>query len=56
MIDHVRKRFRCFGCGAGGTILDFVARLEQCSIGKAAATLAACCAADTETPPPISDG
>jgi DNA primase len=42
-IDHGRNRFHCFGCGATGSILDFVARLEGCTIREAAALVAAYC-------------
>ena len=35
-INSVRNRFRCFGCGAKGSILDFVARLERIGIKRAA--------------------
>ena len=27
-----RNIFRCFACGAGGTVLDFVAAMERCSL------------------------
>lgn len=43
LIDHLRNRFRCFGCGAGGSVLDFVARLENCTIAEAAAIVANWC-------------
>jgi DNA primase len=42
-IDHARNRFRCFGCGAKGSILDFVASLEGCTIKEAATIIAASC-------------
>ena len=47
LIDHARNRFHCFGCGAGGSILDFVAKLENCTIAEAAATIAECCGVAT---------
>jgi DNA primase len=47
-IDHVRNRFRCFGCGAKGSILDFVATLEGCTIKEAAVLLAEWCGIATE--------
>jgi DNA primase len=28
----VRDVFHCFACGAGGTVLDFVAAIERCSL------------------------
>ncbi|MDX1486509.1 MAG: CHC2 zinc finger domain-containing protein [Alphaproteobacteria bacterium] len=31
-----KKVFHCFACGAAGSILDFVARMESCSLGGAA--------------------
>ncbi|MGD8811073.1 MAG: CHC2 zinc finger domain-containing protein [Gammaproteobacteria bacterium] len=34
-----RKLFHCFACGAKGTVLDFVAEMEQCSIPEAARLL-----------------
>ena len=48
-IDHVRNRFRCFGCGANGSILDFVARLENTSIKEAAELVASWCGVTDET-------
>lgn len=42
-IDHTRNRFRCFGCGAKGSILDFVARLDGSTIREAAALVASWC-------------
>ena len=47
-IDHVRNRFRCFGCGATGSILDFVARLENTSIKEAAELVASWCGVTDE--------
>jgi DNA primase len=35
-----RNIFHCFSCGAGGTVLDFVAALEECSMREAARKLA----------------
>lgn len=43
LIDHAHNRFHCFGCGEGGSILDFVARLEHCTIRQAAEIIAECC-------------
>ncbi len=38
---NLRKNvFHCFSCGAGGTVLDFVAAMEQCSLREAARKLA----------------
>ena len=47
-IDHARNRFRCFGCGAKGSILDFVAKLERSTIREAAALVAEWCGIATE--------
>ena len=47
-IDDTRKRFRCFGCGAKGSVLDFVAQLEGCTIAEAAVIVAACCGVGDE--------
>src|SRR5215471_10597206 len=32
--------FHCFACGAGGTVLDFVAAMDRCSLREAALKLA----------------
>ena len=37
----VRNVFHCFACGAGGTVLDFVAAMEHCSLYDAAQKLQA---------------
>jgi DNA primase len=42
-IDQARKRFQCFACGARGSILDFVALLDGCTILEAANIIADCC-------------
>lgn len=42
-INLGKKVFHCFACGEKGTILDFVARLESCSIAAAAQLLARWC-------------
>ncbi len=42
-INLVHKVFHCFACGAKGTILDFVARMESCPIVDAARLLAGWC-------------
>jgi DNA primase len=42
-INLGKKIFHCFACGEKGTILDFVARLEPCSIAEAAQLLAGWC-------------
>ena len=42
-INLDKKVFHCFACGGKGTILDFVARMEYCSIADAARLLAGWC-------------
>lgn len=34
-----RNIFHCFACGAGGTVLDFIAAMERCSLFEAAEKL-----------------
>jgi DNA primase len=34
-VDARRQRFRCFGCGAGGDVLDFLAAAENLDAGAA---------------------
>src|ERR1035441_10128911 len=38
-VNLARNVFRCFACGAGGTVLDFVAAMEGCSLFDAARRL-----------------
>jgi DNA primase len=40
-VNSVRNIFHCFACGAGGTVLDFVAAMEGCSLFEAAQRLQA---------------
>ena len=40
-VDLRRKIFHCFSCGAGGDVLDLVARMERCSLREAALQLKA---------------
>ena len=47
-----RKVFHCFGCGAKGSVLDFVARIENVSIAEAARQVKAMCGVRNEAPPP----
>ena len=42
-----RNIFHCFSCGAGGTVLDFVAAMERCTLREAALKLQA----GTDRPP-----
>lgn len=39
--NTARNVFHCFACGAGGTVLDFVAAMERCSLYEAAEKLKA---------------
>src|SRR5919199_5225304 len=36
-----RNIFHCFSCGAAGSVLDFVAAMERCTLREAALRLAA---------------
>lgn len=38
-VDMKRKIFHCFSCGAGGDLLELVARLERCTVRQAALQL-----------------
>jgi DNA primase len=38
-VNLVRNIFHCFACGAGGTVLDFVAAMEGCTLREAAEKL-----------------
>ena len=38
-VDVKRKIFHCFWCGAGGDLLELVARLERCTVRQAALQL-----------------
>lgn len=38
--NRTRNIFHCFSCGAGGSVLDFVAALDGCSLREAALKLA----------------
>lgn len=40
-VNLARNIFHCFACGAGGTVLDFVAAMEGCSLSEAASKLRA---------------
>jgi len=40
-VNLARNIFHCFACGAGGTVLDFVAAMERCSLFDAALKLQA---------------
>lgn len=39
-VNTARQLFHCFSCGAGGTVLDWVAAVEQCGVQEAAQKLA----------------
>lgn len=38
-VNLARNIFHCFACGAGGTVLDFVAAMDRCSLFEAAQKL-----------------
>ncbi len=40
-VNLARNIFHCFSCGVGGTVLDFVAAMEGCSLSEAAQKLQA---------------
>lgn len=40
-VNLARDIFHCFACGAGGTVLDFVAAMDRCSLFEAAQKLQA---------------
>lgn len=42
-VNLARNIFHCFACGAGGTVLDFVAAMEGCTIFEAAQRLQFMC-------------
>jgi len=42
-VNLARNVFHCFACGAGGTVLDFVAAMEGCSLFEAAQRLQSMC-------------
>ena len=46
-----RTVFHCFSCGAGGTVLDFVAAMERCPLPEAARQLARTIPAAGDTTP-----
>jgi DNA primase len=39
-MNTAKQLFHCFSCGAGGTVLDLVAALEQCAVREAGQKLA----------------
>jgi len=51
-VNLARNIFHCFSCGAGGTVLDFVAAMEGCSLFEAAQRLQAmrCSSTSSLTP------
>ncbi len=46
-VNSARNIFHCFACGAGGTVLDFVAAMEDCSLFEAAQRLQAMTSSST---------
>jgi DNA primase len=50
-VNLARNIFHCFSCGAGGTVLDFIAAIEGCSLFEAAQKLQAMrCSSPPSTP------
>ncbi len=47
-INIEKNVFQCFACGEKGTILDFVAKMEQCSISESAQLVAGWCDLSSE--------
>jgi len=43
-VNLVKNVFNCFGCGAHGNVLEFVAKMEECELREAAKKLASYCA------------
>src|ERR1051326_8357462 len=39
-VNLAKNVFHCFACGAAGTVLDFVAAMDRCSLREAALKLA----------------
>ncbi len=54
-INLEKKVFHCFGCGEKGTILDFVAKMERCSISESARLVAEWCNVSGKSPAPRRD-
>ena len=52
-INLEKKVFHCFGCGEKGTILDFVAKMEQIGIFESARLVAEWCSVSTELSAPV---
>jgi DNA primase len=42
-----RNVFHCFACGVSGSVIDFVAQMEACSLPAAVATIARWCGVDS---------
>ena len=45
-VNLEKKAFNCFGCDAHGNVLDFVIKMEGCSLREAAALIAEWCGID----------
>ena len=54
-VNTARQLFHCFSCGAGGTVLDLVAAIEQCGLREAAQKLSCVCQVLQNRPVNISD-
>ena len=53
--NMARNVFHCFACGAGGTVLDFVAAMERCSLYEAAEKLKTLTSSFVPPKPPSSE-
>jgi len=51
-----RNLFHCFSCGAGGTVLDFVAAMEGCTLREAALRLEQDASAGSPAAAAVDDG
>ena len=51
-----RNLFHCFSCGAGGTVLDFVAAMEGCTLREAALRLEQDASAGSPAAAAVGDG
>ena len=52
-INLEKKIFHCLACGEKGTILDLVAKMEQCSVSESAQLLANWCNVSTGSSAPV---
>jgi DNA primase len=54
-VNLARNIFHCFACGAGGTVLDFVAAMDRCSLFEAAQKLQALTGSSVPTTSPPNE-